>query len=174
MRSIIAIALLVISTHLGAQGRFPALQGELANGNTVELPGSPKTPYIVIALAYGRQAQEALEEWYEPAYLRFVAKHGLFANAYQTELYLVPLFTGADKAAYEPSMKRFRKGAAPEVVERVVFAKAELDEVRDALGLHDKGIPYFYVVARDGRIVHREEGRFTEDKLDAIEEVLLR
>jgi hypothetical protein len=114
-----------------------------------------------------------LEAWYEPAYLRFVAKHGLFANAYRTELYFVPLFTGANKAAYEPSLKRFRKSATPETADRVVFVKTELELVRDALGLHDKDIPYFFVVDAQGRIVHREQGAFTEDKLDAIEEALM-
>lgn len=172
MRSTVTILLLILSGASRAQS-FPTLSGELANGTAVELPGAPRTPRIVIALAYGQKAQADLEAWYEPAYLRFVAKHGLFANAYSTELYFVPLFTGANKAAYEPSMKRFRKSATPETADRVVFVRTELETVRDALGLKDKDIPYFFVVDREGRIVHREQGAFTDDKLDAIEEALM-
>lgn len=172
MRSTVTILLLILSSASRAQS-FPTLSGELANGTAVELPGAPRTPRIVIALAYGQKAQADLEAWYEPAYLRFVAKHGLFANAYSTELYFVPLFTGANKAAYEPSMKRFRKSATPETADRVVFVRTELETVRDALGLKDKDIPYFFVVDREGRIVHREQGAFTDDKLDAIEEALM-
>lgn len=172
MRASIVLAIVILSGSLRAQ-TFPTLNGELANGTAVQLPGDPKTPRIVIALAYGQKAQADLEAWYEPAYLRFVAKHGLFANAYSTELYFVPLFTGANKAAYEPSMKRFRKSATPETADRVVFVRTELEAVREALGLKDKDIPYFFVVDRDGRIVHREQGAFTEDKLDAIEEALM-
>ncbi|MFZ1693228.1 MAG: hypothetical protein WAT74_08540 [Flavobacteriales bacterium] len=157
-----------------AQDRFPALQGERADGSAVELPGKPNTPFIVIGLACSQKAQPALEAWYEPAYLRFVAKHGLFANAYTTEVYFVPLFTGVNKAAYAPSLKKFRKSAEPEVADRVVFVKEDGDEVRQALGLKNKDIPYFFVVDREGRIVHRAEGNFNEDKLEAIEEVLLR
>ena len=172
MRCTLFLILLLLSVGVRGQA-FPTLTGELANGTAVELPGKPKTSLIVIALAYGQKAQADLEAWYEPAYLRFVAKHGLFANAYRTELYFVPLFTGANKAAYEPSLKRFRKSATPETADRVVFVKTELELVRDALGLHDKDIPYFFVVDAQGRIVHREQGAFTEDKLDAIEEALM-
>jgi len=172
MRNALSLMFLLLSSGLRAQ-TFPTLTGELVSGAVVELPGKPKTPLIVIALAYSQKAQAELEAWYEPAFLRFVAKHGLFANAYRTELYFVPLFTGANKAAYEPSMKRFRKSATPETADRVVFVRTGLELVRDALGLHDKDIPYFFVVDAQGRIVHREQGRFTEDKLDAIEQALI-
>ncbi|HRD54430.1 MAG TPA: hypothetical protein PKY96_17450 [Flavobacteriales bacterium] len=156
------------------QDRFPAMQGERADGSSVDLPGRPSTPFIVIGLACSQKAQPALEAWYEPAYLRFVAKHGLFASAYSTEVYFVPLFTGANKAAYAPSLKKFRKSAEPEVADRVVFVKEDADEIRQALGLKNKDIPYFFVVDREGRIVHRAQGDFSDEKLEAIEEVLLR
>lgn len=174
MKPIALFSLLACAAAAHGQDRFPTMHGERADGSTLELPGSPDTPFIVIGLAYGQKAQPALEDWYEPAYLRFVAKHGLFANAYQTEVYFVPLFTGANKAAYAPSLKRFRQSAEPEVADRVVFVKDDADELRQALGLKDKDIPYFFVVDREGRIVHRASGDFTDEKLEEIEEVLLR
>lgn len=173
MRCFTIILLAGLSHAVFAQDRFPALHGERADGRSVELPGSPTAPYIIIGLACSQKAQPALEKWYEPAYLRFVAKRGLFAHAYSTEVYFVPLFTGMDKAAYEPSLKRFRKSAAPEVADRVVFVKDQGDAIRTALGIKDKDVPYFFVVDREGRIVHRTKGDFTDDKLEAIEEVLL-
>lgn len=167
----IASWLFVQATY--AQQPFPALTGETADGTAITLPSASEKAYTIIGLAYSQKAQPALEEWFEPAYLRFVAKHGLFAGAYDCAVYFVPLFTGVNKAAYEPSMKRFRKSATPETADRVVFVRTELEAVREALGLQDKDVPYFYVVDRDGRIVHREQGAFTEDKLDAIEEALM-
>lgn len=169
--SVLAVASFCASM---AQERFPSITGEFADGRPLELPGSPKTPFTVIGLAFGQKAQADLEGWYEPAYLRFVAKHGLFASAYQAQVYFIPLFTGLNKAAYEPSMKKFRKSATPELLGHVVFAKAELDDLKEALGLKDKDVPYFFVIDREGRIVHRTQGRFTDDKLDAIEEILPR
>ena len=70
-------------------------------------------------MAYGQKAQPLLEDWYEPAYLRFVAKHGLFAGLYDVRVFFVPLFVGANKAAYEPSLAKFRRSASPEVVDLV-------------------------------------------------------
>lgn len=174
MRSITLLSFLACAVAAQGQDRFPIMHGERADGSAIELPGQLSTPFIVIGLAYGQKAQPALEDWYEPVYLRFVAKHGLFATAYSTEVYFVPLFTGPDKAAYAPSLKKFRQSAEPEVADRVVFVKEDADEIRRALALTDKDIPYFFVVDRERRIVHRAQGDFSDDKLEAIEEVLLR
>ncbi|MFN3875957.1 MAG: TlpA family protein disulfide reductase, partial [Flavobacteriales bacterium] len=127
---------------------------------------------LIIGLAVSPKAKADLEGWYEPAYLRFVARHGLFAKTHRAEAWFVPLFTGLNKAAYEPSLRRFRRSAAPEAAQRVVFAKADLDELRAALGIGDETVPYFFVVDPQGRIVHRVSGKHTDDKLDALEEVL--
>ena len=168
----IASWLFVQATY--AQQPFPALTGETADGTAITLPSASEKAYTIIGLAYSQKAQPALEEWFEPAYLRFVAKHGLFAGAYDCAVYFVPLFTGVNKAAYEPSMKRFRKSAAPEIVEHVVFSKADLDQLKAALGLEQRDIPYFFVLDAEGRIIHRTQGDFTDEKLEAMEEVLLR
>jgi hypothetical protein len=37
----------------------------------------------------------------------------------------------------------------------------------------DKDIPYIFVLDATGRIVFRTQGAFTDEKLEAIEEVLL-
>jgi hypothetical protein len=127
----------------------------------------------VIGLAYSQKASPLLEEWYEPAYLRFIAKHGLMAGSYEADVFFVPLFVGVNKAAYEGSLNKFRKSADPEIVDHVLFSKADIEPLKEALGLNDKDIPYFFVLDAEGRIVHREQGAFTDEKLESIEEVLL-
>lgn len=171
MRRAAPFLMLLLAAPALAQERFPRIAGELADGTPVELPGEGGRP-LVIGLAVSAKAQADLEGWFEPAYLRFVARHGLFAKTHQAEAWFVPLFTGLNKAAYEPSLKRFRRSAAPEVAQRVVFAKPELDALRDALGISDASVPYFFVVDRQGRIVHRASGKHTDAKLDALEEAL--
>ena len=106
----------ILPALLYAQDRFPTIQGETANGTSVTIPRTGDGPWTVVGLAYSQKATPLLEAWYEPAYLRFVAKHGLFASAYEAEVYFVPLFVGVNKAAYEPSMKKFRKSAEPAIV----------------------------------------------------------
>ncbi len=157
-----------------AQQAFPELNGETADGQAVTLPLKNAKAHTIVGIAYGKAAGPLLEGWYEPAYLRFVAQHGLFAGAYDVDVFFVPLFVGANKAAYEPSMRRFRKSASPEIVDLVVFAKGELEPLQAALGLKNKDVPYFFVLDAQGSIVHRAEGAFSDAKLDAMEEVLMR
>lgn len=174
IRSLIAVCAFVIAFLAQGQQTFPKVTGEYADGRSAELPDGKGKGHTIIAMAFGQKAQPDLEEWFEPAYLRFVEKHGLFAGSYDVDVFFVPVFTGLNKAAYEPSMKRFRKSAAPGIVDRVVFVKAEFEEFRDALGLKGRDIPYFFVLDAEGRVLHREEGAFSETKLESIEDILLR
>mgnify|MGYP000875028968 FL=1 len=155
-----------------AQGSFPAVSGERSDGTVVELPKASAGRYAIICLAYGQKAGPLLEEWYGPAYLRFIAKHGLFASEIDADVYFVPLFVGLNKAGYGPTMKKLREEGDPDVAKRVVFLKGDHDGLREALGMKDKEAPYVFVVDPQGRIVHRTEGAYSDDKLDAIEEAL--
>lgn len=173
MRNALLFTSLFVTLPLLAQDVFPTLRGETANGVTVTLPVKTSSKFTIIGLAYGQKASPLLEEWYGPAYLRFVAKHGLFASAYEADVYFVPLFVGANKAAYEPSLRKFRKSAEPDIVDHVLFSKDELEPLQEALGLDNKDIPYFFVLDASGRVIHRTQGTFSDEKLEAIEEVLL-
>ena len=173
MRPLLILSALLAFGQLHAQKAFPRIEGQTAEGRTVVLPEAAPRKYTLIGMAYGQKAQPLLEDWYEPAYLRFVAKHGLFAGLYDVRVFFVPLFVGANKAAYEPSLAKFRRSASPEVVDLVVFAKAELELLQAELDMTDKALPYIFVLDEQGRIVHRTQGGFTEEKLEAIEELLL-
>ncbi len=58
-------------------------------------------------------------------------------------------------------------------MDHVLFSKAEIEPLRTALGITEKDIPYFFVLDAQGRIVHREQGAYTDEKLETIEEVLM-
>lgn len=170
---LLTIAAVVAGLSATAQSTFPSLTGETADGKKISLPSDQSGGYTVIGLAYGRGAGPLLEEWYEPAYLRFIAKHGLFATSYECAVYFIPVFVGANKVAYGPSIKKFRDSAEPEIVDHVVFFNGEFDAARQQLGLDRDNIPYFFVLDGQGRIIHRTEGAFSDEKLDAIEEVMM-
>lgn len=174
MRIHLALLAALLTLGIHAQNtRFPDLEGETAEGTRITLPTEGGAAWTLVGIAYSKKAEPALEEWYEPAYLRFVAKHGLFAGSYDVDLYFVPLFVGVNKAAYEPSMKKFRKSASPEIVDHVLFSKADLAPLQEALDMQGRDTPYFFLLDRSGQVVYRTEGAFSEDKLEAIEELLL-
>jgi hypothetical protein len=170
MRSILSSLFLTVALLADAQVPFPALSGERSDGVIVDLPKASQGRWLIVGMAYGQKAGPLLEDWYGPAYLRFVQKHGLFASELDADIYFIPLFVGLNKAGYSPSMKRLREEADPDVAKRVLFVKNDAEALRETLGLKDKETPYFFVVDPQGRIVHREEGRYSEEKLEAMEE----
>ena len=167
------IAVLLISSFNLLGQNFPALTGETADGTSITLPRSDAKPYTIIGLAYSQKASPIMEGWYEPAYMRFIAKYGLLAGAYDADIFFIPLFVGANKSAYEAVMKNFRENADPEIVDHVLFSKADIEPLSAALDLTNKNIPYFFVLDATGKIIHRTQGEFTEDKLEAMEDVML-
>jgi hypothetical protein len=170
LRSLLFPAL-VVPFMLSAQVAFPPLEGENAAGKTVHVPINGT--WNILALVAGKKAQPILEEWFAPAYNRFVMKSGLFASSYEVDLFLVPVFTGLDKAAYGPSMNTLKKKVDADLAKQVVFFRGDADAALDALGIKDKGIPYFFTVDPQGKIVHRESGKFSVEKLDALEAPML-
>ncbi len=169
MRHLLLTCSLALALPAGAQNVLPRLSGERTDGSTVELPTASQGRFLIVALAFGQKAGPLLEDWCGPAYLRFVAKHGIFASQVDADVYFVPLFVGLNKSAYNSSLKRLREEADPEVARHVVFVKEDAEAVRDALGLKDREVPYILVVDPQGRIIHREQGAYSDDKLDAIE-----
>ncbi len=167
---LIAIPLFVASS---TGQTFPALKGETATGENISLPKSKAKDWTIVGIAFSQKASSHLETWYEPAYLRFIAQHGLMAGAYEADIYFVPLFVGINKAAYEPTLKNFRKSADPEIVGHVLFSKEDAEPLIAELGMTDKDTPYFFILDANGKIVHRTNGVFTEDKLEAMEDVML-
>ena len=154
------------------QAVFPELKGETPTGKNINLPKDAKGKYTILCLAFDRSAGDRLAAWFEPAYLRFVSKHGLFAAEYDLNIWFVPMFTGMDKAAYGPVMKKVQKSEAPEVLDHILFFQGDIDVYVKDLAMTDKSKPYLFVLDASGSIVYRTEGDFTDDKLDAIEEVL--
>ncbi|MBK8338718.1 MAG: hypothetical protein IPK99_01265 [Flavobacteriales bacterium] len=171
--TLLSFTLLTVGMATAQTDRFPPLTGETSDGRSVTLPAAGAKGYTLVGLAFSQKASPLLEEWAEPAFLRFVAKHGLFADTYEADVWFIPMFVGGNKVAYEPSLKKFRKSADPEVAEHVLFFQGELAPFQLALGMENENIPYFFVLDAEGRIVHRTEGTYSLEKLDAIEERLM-
>lgn len=146
--------------------------GETVDGTRVELPQASSGRHCIIAVAASKKAEPLLQEWYEPAYLRFVAKQGLMVSEVECDLWLVPVFTGMNKAAYGPSMDRLKREADPDIARHVVFVKDDAASILDAMGIEKRDEPYFFVLGPDGRKKHQEKGAYDVDKLDALEEAL--
>lgn len=171
-RDLIASLLFVICLQVKTSAQGLSISGETTDGKRVELPQASSGKHCIIAVAASRKAEPLLQEWYEPAYMRFVAKEGLMVSDVECDLWLVPVFTGLNKAAYGPSMDRLRQEADPDIARHVVFVKDDSAALLDMLGIKDRDEPYFFVIGPDGKRKHTEKGAYNVDKLDALEESL--
>jgi len=89
---------------------------------------------------------------------------------YDVNVYFVPMFTGVNAAATGTAKKKAIKNVDPVLLPNILFYKGELKTYKEALDFEKKDIPYFFVLDAEGKIVYATSGRFTEDKLDEIEE----
>lgn len=167
-----SIAIGCAATVLPQGSLFPELKGETPSGKHITLPKDAKGKHTILCLAYDKSANDLLTAWFEPAYLRFVMHHGLFAGDHDVNIWFVPMFTGMNKAAYGPVMKKVQKGEAPEVQDHILFFQGDIDLYVQELDMGDKSKPYVFLLNDAGQVIHTESGEFTDDKLEAIEEAL--
>jgi len=152
--------------------QFPDMEAETVEDKKVNLPTDTKGKYTLLGLAYSKKSEDELNTWFSPIYNKFVRKAtGMMAGmGYDVNVYFVPMFTGVNAAATGTAKKKALKNVDPILLPNILFYKGELKPYKEALDFEKKDIPYFFVLDADGKIVYATSGRFTEDKLDEIEE----
>lgn len=179
MKNIVFVFFLLVTASLHAQvvGKmFPDMEAETVEDKKVKLPGDMKGKYTLLGLAYSKKAEDELNTWFSPIYEKFIrkaSKGSLFEDmGYDVNAYFVPMFTGVNAAATGTAKKKAIKNVDPELLPRILFYKGELKLYKEALDFEKKDTPYFFVLDKDGKIVHATSGKFTEAKMSEIEEVL--
>jgi hypothetical protein len=91
---------------------------------------------------------------------------------YDVNVYFVPMFTGVNAAATGTAKRKAIKNIDPQLLPYILFYKGELKPYKEALDFEKKDIPYFFVLDAEGKILYATSGKFTEQKMEQIEEVL--
>lgn len=167
----------LIVTLSGAQvvGKiFPDMTAETVEDRKVTLPGDVKGKFTLLGLAYSKKSEDELRTWFEPIFSKFVQKpEGLLAGmGYDVHVYFVPMFTGINAAAEGTAKRKAMKNLDPLLFPHILFYKGELKPYKEALDFEKRDIPYFFVLNTEGKIVYATSGSFSDQKLDAIEDVI--
>ncbi len=151
---------------------FPAITAETVEDVKVTLPQSTLGKYTLIGMAYSKKSEDELNSWFQPVFGRFIQKtKGLFSGfTYDVNVYFVPMFTGINAAATGTAKRKAAKSIDPQLLPYVLFYKGELKNYKEALDFEKKDIPYFFVLDPEGKIVFATSGKYTEGKMEAIEE----
>jgi hypothetical protein len=177
MKTIYILALLLVATMstVNAQvvgKKFPAMIAETVEDKQVSLPEQVAGKYTLLGLAYSKKSEEDLNSWFQPVFSRFIQKStGLLAGfTYDVNVYFIPMFTGVNAAATGTAKKKAAKSIDPQLLPYVLFYKGELKPYKEALDFEKKDVPYFFVLDPEGKIVYATSGKYTDDKMDAVEE----
>lgn len=151
---------------------FPDMTAETVDDKKVKLPQDVAGKFTLIGMAYSKKSEEELNSWFQPVFEKFVQKtKGLMADfAYDVNVYFVPMFTGINAAATGTAKRKAMKNIDPQLLPYILFYKGELKPYKEALDFEKKDIPYFFVLDPKGKIVYATSGKYTEEKMDAVEE----
>ncbi|SMD32613.1 ATP10 protein [Reichenbachiella faecimaris] len=177
MKNLLAILLILTTGAASAQmgDIFPDMEGESLRYDTVNIPSDLKGKYSLIALAFSKKSEKDLGSWFNPMYNQFLVEpdpNALFSFEYDMELYIIPMFTGAKRAAYKSTMKKVQETVAPELQHLVLFYKGTLRQYKQALNFDGNDVPYFYVLDTEGKIIYHTSGKYTRNKMQEIIDAL--
>lgn len=175
----IVIYLLALSSCFGIYAQvgspFPDMEAESLTNQIVNIPGGVKGKYALIGLAYSKKSEKDLKTWFSPTYNQFIHKSetpSLFSSSYDVNVFFVPMFTGAKRAAYKSVMKKVKKTIDPRLQPHVMFYKGDLKTYKKALNFKGRDVPYFFVLDENGKIVMTTSGRYTDDKMQQVIDLL--
>jgi len=176
-RLIVVLVLSAVANVADAQvigKQFPAMEAETVEDKKVKLPGDVAGKYTLVGMAYSKKSEDELNSWFQPVFQKFIQKtSGVLAGfTYDVNVYFVPMFTGVNAAATGTAKKKASKNIDPQLLPYILFYKGELKTYKEALDFEKRDIPYFFVLDPQGKIVHATSGRYTEEKMDAVEEKL--
>ena len=149
---------------------FPDLKAETLENKVVNLPADTKGKSTIISLAYSDEAEKDLKTWYEPMYDKFIAKTELMSDAYDLNLYFVPMFTGTKETAAAGAKRQMKETVQTDIQPHIIVYKGAIDFYKEKLKMDDKKKPYIFVLDKDGKIIYFTSGAYTEDKMDEIED----
>jgi hypothetical protein len=174
MKQILLIITLCFCLNTTAQttGPFPQLTGHTLEGTAVTIPLAGTKKFTIVGICYKRAAEEDLKTWIQPMYDIFVAKpNGTdyfdVASYFDVNYFFIPLISGFKKAATE-----FKAATQKDLWGNVVDCDTDIKLLKDQMKPSDESIPYFYVIDLSGKIVEVVSGKYTEGKMDKIQEVI--
>lgn len=181
MKRIALITLVVAFTKLNAQhgtGKmFPTITGETFTEKNVTIPTACKGKPTLIGICFSKSAEADLKTWLNPAYNEFVVKRDT-TNAfgavvsYDINYYFIPMLNLVNQVLEKASKEKIKSKTDKEFWPHLLFYIGGLKEYKKTFEIEDTNQPYFFILDKDGKIVHVEKGAFSEKKLSAMEDFL--
>jgi len=160
------------------QTQFPEMETSTADGKVVELPIDTNGKCTLLGLAFSKKSEDDLNTWMEPVYWTFIDKPDgkvdqLFGSQqYDVNAFFVPMFTGIKTAATKTAKKQALKKMDPRLIPSILFYRGKLKPYKESLDFKKKDIPYFFVLDENGTIVYATSGRYSDEKMAIVEDLV--
>ena len=158
--------------------QFPEMNTSTAEGKVMDLPKDVNGKFTLLGLAFSKKSEDDLNTWMEPVFWKFIDKpegkmDQLFGSqTYDVNAFFVPMFTGIKTAATKTAKKKALKKMDPRLIPSILFYRGKLKPYKESLDFQKKDIPYFFVLDENGKIVYATSGRYTDDKMAKVEEIV--
>jgi len=172
VRMLISILCFTLFADYASAQTIPAFSGTTAENKNISIPRDSNGRYALICFASSRKAQADLETWLDPVYNRYIARTGFMDDMFDVDVFFIPVFSGAEGSMQESVRKKFIETAQHDLWPHLVFCDKGLKEILKPLNMTRDELPYFFFLDKTGKIVYRTSGAFTEDKFDAIDELV--
>ena len=172
---IVSICLFSIFCQAQVGHQFPLLTAKKLDDHEVILPKSTHGKFTLLGLAYSKEAESDLATWFQPVYETFIHKDkgGVFeTESYDIHLFFIPMFTGLNQAAHGQAVKEMKKGIDKNLWPYVLIYKGEIKEYKTSLMMEKKELPYFFVLDKDGKVVYKTHGKYSDHKMEEIENLI--
>ncbi len=172
-----AIVFVSFIPHKGVVGNaFPSMKCEDYNGKTLVIPTETMGKYTLLGMAFSNDAESDLTTWLNPIYNKFIAKKDNsdpFAVNYDYDinLYVIPMFTGTNQLTSKSSKEKIRAHTEKELYPHLLFYEGS-KTYKEELDFEKKGVPYFFILDKKGKIVYATSGKYDDEKLEKIIDII--
>lgn len=146
---------------------FPELTGTTLEDKTISIPKQTNGKYTIVGLTYSQKSEDILKKWFQPMYETFIQD-----SEYDVNTYFIPMIGGIKEAAAGTIEKQMKKKVDPVLHKHILLYRGDVGAYKKALELNEKDKPYFFVIDKQGKIVYTTSGEFSDEKLEAIEEII--
>ena len=172
MKKIILLFFIVPSILMGQNEKFPSIDVHDLNDKAFNIPEETKGKFTLIGIAFSQDAQNDLYSWSQPVFSEFMDENNMSSLVYDPNVFLILLFTGANQLAYKKAKEQISQGTDESLKDNVVMYKGKMMDYRKILGLRSRKKPYFFVLDKEGNIIFRTEGRYKQETLEKVGDLI--
>ncbi len=166
--------LILLFSFKNENKKFPEMIGEKLDGTQLVLPIDLKGKFSLLVLAYSQKAEADLKTWQLPLYSKFIAKPkagSTFAfSTYDINLLFVPMFSGVNQTAEGQAKKKMKAELDLEMQKHFMIFKGNSKLIKEQLSMSEKDLPYLLLLNKEGDIVYKTSGSFSQTKMGGIED----